>query len=119
MKPVDTTAYREFSAWSHSADSIVQQLSVDPGQGLDTNEVLWCQRVYGRNQLEVTRRRHGLAILLAQFKSIVVILLLVAVYLPALANVLRLADPGVPGWAIIVPASLFPVLAAPFVARVS
>jgi Ca2+-transporting ATPase len=78
MKLVDSTACHKLSAWSHSADTIVQELSVDPDQGLDTNEVLRRQRVCGRNQLEVTRRRHGLSILLAQFKSIVVILLLVA-----------------------------------------
>jgi Ca2+-transporting ATPase len=43
-------------------------------------------------------------------------LVLAAVYLPALSGVLRLADPGVAGWALIIPASLVPVLAAPVVA---
>ena len=68
----------DLSAWSRTTEAILQELSVDPACGLDTDEVLKRQRTCGRNELVATHRRHGLSILLAQFKSIVVILLFVA-----------------------------------------
>jgi len=66
------------SPWSCSAETVLQSLSVTPEHGLDRNEVLKRQRIWGRNQLEATRPRHAFTILLAQFKSIVVVLLLMA-----------------------------------------
>ena len=68
------SAYRR----SSSVESILESLSVDAARGLNENEVLRRRKVWGRNQLEVTKRRHALAILLGQFTSIVVILLLAA-----------------------------------------
>ncbi len=44
-------------------------------------------------------------------------LVLAAIYVPVLSDVLRLADPGVAGWALILVASLAPLLLAPFVHR--
>ncbi len=66
------------AAWCTSAEAILQSLSVDAEQGLSNNEVLQRQRVWGRNQLETTQPRRVLSILLAQFKNIVVVLLLTA-----------------------------------------
>ena len=45
-------------------------------------------------------------------------LVLAAIYLPVLSDVLRLADPGAEGWALILGASLVPLLLAPLVHRV-
>ena len=45
-------------------------------------------------------------------------LVLAAIYVPVLSDVLRLADPGVAGWALILAASLVPLLLAPLVHRV-
>jgi Ca2+-transporting ATPase len=45
-------------------------------------------------------------------------LVLAAIYLPVLSNVLRLRDPGLEGWALILAASLVPLLLAPLVHRV-
>ena len=42
-----------------------------------------------------------------------VVLVLVAVYVPALAEVLSLTDPGLDGWVLIVAASLLPALLSP------
>ena len=75
---MDLTRIDDLCAWSLSAEATLQELTVDPDRGLDDTEVLTRRRVWGHNQLEATRRRHGLSILLAQFKSLVVILLLVA-----------------------------------------
>ena len=44
-------------------------------------------------------------------------LVLAAIYLPVLSDVLRLSDPGVAGWALILAASLVPLLLAPLVHR--
>jgi Ca2+-transporting ATPase len=78
MKRVQPMRIDDLAAWSCDADTVLQALSVNPEHGLDANEVLRRRRTWGRNQLDTTGRRHGLSILLAQFKSIVVILLLVA-----------------------------------------
>jgi Ca2+-transporting ATPase len=45
-------------------------------------------------------------------------LVLAAIYVPVLSDVLRLADPGVAGWVLILAASLVPLLLAPLVHRV-
>jgi Ca2+-transporting ATPase len=44
-------------------------------------------------------------------------LVLAAIYVPVLSDVLRLKDPGVAGWALILAASLVPLLLAPLVHR--
>jgi len=62
---------------------------------------------------EVTRNRWVWAALL-----ICLALVLAAIYLPALGEVLELTDPGAAGWALIIPASLIPILAAPMVSAV-
>ena len=46
-------------------------------------------------------------------------LILMAVYLPVLNDVLRLTDPGVTGWLLIVGASVLPLIAAPLVRRLA
>ena len=46
------------------------------------------------------------------------LLVLAAIYVPALSGVLRLADPGFAGWAVIILASLVPIVTAPLVHRV-
>ena len=46
-----------------------------------------------------------------------VILILMAVYVPVLSDVLRLADPGSTGWIVILVASVLPLFVAPLVRR--
>jgi len=78
MKPEELLVSDDLAAWSRSVDDVLQVLSVDPECGLDSDDVAMRQRRWGRNQLVARRQRHPLSILLAQFKSIVVILLLLA-----------------------------------------
>ncbi|MDP5054274.1 MAG: cation-transporting P-type ATPase, partial [Congregibacter sp.] len=66
------------SSWAHSASDIASAAKVDPAQGLTEAEVLRRRRLCGSNQLHDTKRMSGLAILLAQFRSIVVLLLFAA-----------------------------------------
>ncbi len=67
---------QEFAAWSCSSEAALQALSVDPDRGLDANEVQRRTRAWGRNELAPTRPRSAFSILLGQFKSVVVLLLL-------------------------------------------
>jgi len=50
---------------------------------------------------------------------ICLVLVLTAIYVPAMSNVLVLTDPGASGWSLIIPASLVPLAAAPLVSALS
>jgi Ca2+-transporting ATPase len=54
---------------------------------------------------EITRNRYVWGALL-----LCIALILVAVYVPGLAMVLKVVDPGLSGWALILGASLFPLV---------
>ena len=73
---VKTTNGRHLAAWSHSSDAVLQFFSVDPESGLDAGQVLKQKNTWGPNLLFATQPRKVLSILLGQFKSIVVLLLL-------------------------------------------
>ena len=47
------------------------------------------------------------------------ILILAAVYTPALYTVMQLQDPGYSGWLVIISGSLVPLVAAPVVKRIA
>ncbi len=68
----------DLSAWSLSADGVLQELAVDSARGLEENEVLRRRRIFGRNQLQVAEQRHLVSILADQFKNIVIVLLVAA-----------------------------------------
>ena len=74
----EKSSINERPFWSLATDEVLRELSVDPDRGLDAREVQRRQQTWGRNQLEATQRRHFVSILSAQFRSIVVGLLLVA-----------------------------------------
>ena len=59
---------------------------------------------------EITRNRWVWAAL-----ALCLVLVLMAVYVPVLNDVLRLADPGPAGWSVVAVASIVPLLAAPAV----
>jgi len=65
-------------AWSDSVDSVMQQLAVDPTYGLEESEAQKRRTTIGPNQLQVAKRRHFVSILIDQFRSIVIVLLLAA-----------------------------------------
>mgnify|MGYP001817671036 CR=1 FL=1 len=71
-------AGREHSAWGESVDSVLKGLAVEAAQGLAETEAAERRRVFGRNLLQATRKRHVTSILAEQFSGIVVILLLAA-----------------------------------------
>ena len=68
----------QLSAWSKSVDSVLENLSVDPAVGLSEADVAARRREFGRNRLEVTKKRRLLSILKDQFTGIVTLLLVVA-----------------------------------------
>ena len=65
-------------AWSRSSDALLSDLGVDATAGLNDTEVMKRQRECGLNQLTAAPRRAAISILLYQFRSITVILLLAA-----------------------------------------
>jgi len=71
------------SPWSGASDALCQAYATD-SQGLAPSEVSRRLQVYGPNRLELSRARSVWSILLAQFKSLMVLFLLLAVGLSAL-----------------------------------
>jgi len=71
-------ADHDFSAWSLSAEDVLQELAVDSARGLEESEALMRRRTFGRNQLQAAERRNLVSILADQFKSIVIVLLMAA-----------------------------------------
>jgi len=65
-------------AWVLPADQVLTQLKVDVQQGLTEEEVQRRRQVYGYNQLKEHKARSWVAILIAQFKSIIIALLFAA-----------------------------------------
>lgn len=64
--------------WSLSGEDVAAQWKVNPLHGLSHNESVQRLRHYGPNQLRPATQRKWLVILLAQFKSVVVLLLAAA-----------------------------------------
>lgn len=64
--------------WTQPWKGIVAALDVSPDSGLDAGEVKTRRRQYGHNRLREAQRRSAGEILVDQFESLVVVLLLVA-----------------------------------------
>jgi Ca2+-transporting ATPase len=64
--------------WAVSTEEILSGLQVDPEIGLSAGEARQRQRRFGPNRLQETKTRSSLSILLAQFRSLMVILLTAA-----------------------------------------
>ncbi|RLA06158.1 MAG: cation-transporting P-type ATPase, partial [Gammaproteobacteria bacterium] len=64
--------------WTLGIDESLVQFSVDPTQGLASQDARHRQLQYGRNQLRAVQRRSILSIVVDQFKSIVILLLAAA-----------------------------------------
>jgi P-type Ca2+ transporter type 2C len=64
--------------WSKPAQEVVQDLDVDPKQGLGSQEVEERRRQYGSNRLRSAESTSAWEILAEQFKSLLVLLLTVA-----------------------------------------
>ncbi len=64
--------------WSRSAEEVLEALAVSPDEGLDAQTVRERRRRHGANRLEQGRKRSTVAILLDQFKNVIILLLAVA-----------------------------------------
>ena len=64
--------------WTHAPESVADALAVDPSRGLAADESQRRRQRYGSNVFRESKPRPALAILLAQFRSIVIILLFAA-----------------------------------------
>ncbi len=68
----------DYQTWTKSPGTALQAFATDADAGLDTNEVLRRRALFGHNRLRESRPRHLLAILAAQFKSVVIAVLAAA-----------------------------------------
>ena len=64
--------------WTLDVEESLTRFSVDPNLGLASQDVRRQQLRYGRNQLQTAQRRSILSIVIDQFKSIVILLLVAA-----------------------------------------
>ncbi|MCB2209884.1 cation-transporting P-type ATPase [bacterium] len=64
--------------WAESADSVMEKMDVDPAQGLPEEDVDARRAEFGRNQLRGEKEKTVLNIIIAQFKSLIVLLLAIA-----------------------------------------
>ncbi|MBN1483262.1 MAG: cation-transporting P-type ATPase [Chloroflexia bacterium] len=67
--------------WTSSPSEVLDALSVSPDEGLDPSRVREQRRRYGKNRLRDTQAKSAWQILLEQFKSFIVVLLVVAALL--------------------------------------
>lgn len=73
-----TSSHSPQAPWAETADEVLSQLQVEPASGLSRRQVLKRRKQFGSNQLTEARSRGPWRILLDQFKSVVLIVLLVA-----------------------------------------
>ncbi len=64
--------------WVGEVSSVLDRYGVDHGNGLSSDEVVARRRRYGPNHLKGAKRRDALAILIEQFRSVVILLLVAA-----------------------------------------
>ncbi|SPD73104.1 Calcium-transporting ATPase [uncultured Desulfobacterium sp.] len=77
----------EKTAWhSMEADKVLKELESDPNKGLSENEAEGRLKKYGYNQLKTEEKISPLALLIAQFKNVLIIILLIAIVLSALVG---------------------------------
>jgi Ca2+-transporting ATPase len=68
-------------AWAREPEEVLEGLAVEPLQGLDANEVIRRQDVFGHNELAAPSKRPIWSILVAQFRGVVTLLLVAATVL--------------------------------------
>jgi Ca2+-transporting ATPase len=67
--------------WAREPEEVLEGLAVEPLQGLDANEVIRRQDVFGHNELAAPSKRPIWSILVAQFRGVVTLLLVAATVL--------------------------------------
>lgn len=75
--------------YNQSAEEVLRKLEVSPQTGLSTDEVEKRLTKYGPNQLETRKQKSLLAIFLEQFKSIMVLILLVAAVVSGVIGIME------------------------------
>ena len=78
MSPPRAKLAQPAEAWARPADVVLEELGVSAERGLDLAEVRRRRTRFGPNRLRETRPRSAWAILVAQFWSVIVLLLAVA-----------------------------------------
>lgn len=82
-------------AWSRSVDEIIEELDVDPEEGLSADEVSSRRKRYGPNCIRSGRSRPWWDVLIKQFGTVIMIVLAIAAVLAFIVG------EAIEGWAII------------------
>lgn len=69
------------TAWTNSVENVLDNLIVDPGKGLSDKEVQERQQKFGPNRLQTEKERSAMEIAIDQFKSVIILLLVVSALL--------------------------------------
>ena len=77
----DVASQKVKSPWSRPVEEVLSEFRVDTESGLSRSEVRQRKKRFGPNRLREARRRSGWRILVDQFKSVVLVVLLVAAVL--------------------------------------
>lgn len=72
------SALQDLRPWAQAVSEVLRDLAVDAERGLDDQAVRERQRRWGLNEVEVVRRRTLMSLLLAQFRGVVIALLVTA-----------------------------------------
>ena len=92
----DSSPPRSAQPWAQSWEAVIAAAGSDAAQGLDAAQVRRRKAQYGPNRLRQHPRRSAISVLVAQFKSLIVILLLVA------AMVGFATGETLAGWAVLI-----------------
>ena len=92
----DSSPPRSAQPWAQSWEAVIAAAGSDAAQGLDAAQVRRRKAQYGPNRLCQHPRRSAISVLVAQFKSLIVILLLVA------AMVGFATGETLAGWAVLI-----------------
>lgn len=82
--------------WAQRGEDVLEALGVATRQGLDAGEVSRRRELYGSNTLQAAKRKSALAILIDQFRSLIILLLVVA------AAISFFSREYTEGWAVVV-----------------
>jgi magnesium-transporting ATPase (P-type) len=108
--------------FAKSIEEVLRIQKVDKEKGLDDPEIRTRREEFGRNELRESHQRSALVILLDQFKSVVILLLVFSaivfcigllgatVKAPVLTQLLQTEPPSAKAWGLVLVASLIPFL---------
>lgn len=79
IKNINNDSFSSF--WNIPVDELSKKLSTSSSKGLTDDEVLKRQKIYGKNTLDIRKKPNTFILLLSQFKSPIILILILAAIL--------------------------------------